>query len=122
MAKAKTPEAWFEALEPDVAPIAVSLRKALNEAGPDLSLKLAWGFPCWVGHERIFSVIAHTDRCNLQLWSGNRLADDFPNRIEGTGKQLRHVKVGSVDQIDDELLSIVDKAIELDRVSPEKVR
>ncbi|MEM6410300.1 MAG: hypothetical protein AAF683_02040, partial [Pseudomonadota bacterium] len=95
MPKAKTPEEWFEKLEPDMAPLATALGDLLNTEGPGLSVKLAWGFPCWAGNERIFSIIAHTDRCNLQLWSGNRLADDFPSRIEGTGKQLRHVKVGS---------------------------
>ncbi|MEO0883806.1 MAG: DUF1801 domain-containing protein [Pseudomonadota bacterium] len=122
MAKPKTPEEWFGAVEPSIAPIALALRDALNTAGPDLTKKLAWGFPCWVGNERIVSIIAHTDRCNLQLWSGNRLADQFPSRIEGTGKRLRHVKIGALEQIDDELTSIIAKAIELDRVSPEKVR
>jgi len=122
MTKAQSPDDWFDLLEPDIAPVALALRRAIQEAGPDLSIGLAWGFPCWSGNERIFSIIAHTDRCNLQLWSGNRLADEFAAQVEGTGKQLRHVKVRSIGDIDDKLKAIINKAIDLDRTAPEKVR
>ena len=88
---------------------------------PHLSVKLAWGFPCYVGNERVFSVIAHKAHVNLQLWSGARLAESNP-RIEGSGKQLRHVKLAALDQLDADLDAIIDAAVELDRMSPEKVR
>ncbi|MEO1407298.1 MAG: hypothetical protein AAFV54_12530, partial [Pseudomonadota bacterium] len=65
MSKAKTPEEWFDTVEPDMAPLALALKSALNKAGPGLSTKLAWGFPCWSGNERIFSIIAHAEHCNL---------------------------------------------------------
>lgn len=122
MTKAKTVSAWFETVEPEMAPIAFALRKVLDEADAELATELAWGFPCWIGNERVFSIIAHMDRCNLQLWSGNRLADQFPHRIEGTGKQMRHIKVRQVNEIDEELLAIIAAAIALDQTDPERVR
>ena len=115
-------DAYFEKQEGAVADIALSLRKLVEEHGADLTCMLAWGFPCWRGNERILSIIAQKDRCNVQLFSGNRLADRWPGRIEGAGKQLRHVKVFGVSEIDDELKDIVLAAIELDRVDPQKVR
>ena len=115
-------DAYFDKQEGAVADIALALRGLMNELGEGLSCKTAWGFPCWSGNERILSIMALKGRCNLQLFSGNRLAGKWPNRIEGTGKQLRHVKIRGVAEIDDELKSIVRAAIELDLTAPEKVR
>lgn len=70
MAKAKSVSEWFETVEPDMAPIATALRDAIETADPGLSTKLAWGFPCWSGTERVFSIVAHAAHCNLQLWYG----------------------------------------------------
>lgn len=115
-------DAYFEKQRGAVGDIALALRGFMNELGDGLTCKPAWGFPCWSGNERILSIMAHKDRCNLQFFSGNRLADKWPSRIEGTGKQMRHVKVRAVSEIDDELKDIVRAAIELDRTAPEKVR
>ena len=115
-------DAYFEKQEGAVADIARALRERVETHADGLPCKLAWGFPCWSGNERIFSIIAYKDRCNLQLWSGNRLSERWPSRIEGTGKQLRHVKVRSIEDIDDELADILKAAIDLDRTAPEKVR
>ena len=115
-------DAYFDKQTGAVSDIALALRARIEHCGTHLTCKLAWGFPCWSGNERIFSIIAHKDRCNLQLFSGNRLAEDWPGRIEGTGKQLRHVKIRSVTDVDDELEAIIKAAVLLDLTDPEKVR
>lgn len=122
MADAKTPDAYFEKLEAQPAKIAKALRQAIVERWPHLELKLAWGFPCWSGQERVFSIIAHKDRCNLQLWQGADLAGAFPERIEGTGKSLRHVKVFHPEEIDAELLAIMAEAVKIGATCPRQVR
>ena len=114
--------AYFNGLEPHQSAIANALEDVIKKQWPHLTVKLAWGFPCWSGNERVFSIIAHADRCNLQLWQGARLADDYFDRIEGTGKSLRHVKVFSADQINDELIDIMDRAVTLDTTAPQRVR
>ena len=108
-------------LEPHQLTIAEGLRARIENLGPDLSCKLAWGFPCWSGRERIFSIIAYKDRCNLQLFYGASLAPAHPGRIEGTGKALRHVKVRSTDEIDDGLDRIIADAIRIDTTDPQRV-
>ena len=115
-------DAYFEKQTGAVADIALALRAAFDGYGEALSCKTAWGFPCWSGNERIASILAHKDRCNLQLFYGNQLAEKWPLRVEGTGKQMRHIKVRSVDDIDDELLEIIAEAVRLDRIDPQKVR
>lgn len=122
MPKPKTVRAYFDNLGPHQGAIATALEDAIKKHWPHLTVKLAWGFPCWSGSERVFSVIAHADRCNLQLWQGAALADDYLERIEGTGKSLRHVKVYSVDQVNDELIDIMDRAVTLDATAPQRVR
>lgn len=120
MAEEKTVNGYFAKQEPPMKEIALALRERVEALGPGLTCKLAWGFPCWSGNERVFSVIAHTDRCNLQLWNGANLAPRF-DRIEGTGKALRHVKVRRVYEIDDGLDAIIRAAIELDATDPQRV-
>jgi len=106
---------YFEKQEGAVAEIALALRDKIESIGPELTCKLAWGFPCWSGNERLFSIMARSDRCNLQLFYGNQLAAKWPNRIEGTGKQLRHIKIYAVREVDEELETILKFAVQLDQ-------
>ncbi|MEL6725392.1 MAG: DUF1801 domain-containing protein [Pseudomonadota bacterium] len=122
MPKPKTVRAYFDGLDPHQSTLATALEDMIKKHWPHLTVKLAWGFPCWSGNERIFSVIAHADRCNLQLWQGARLADDYLDRIEGTGKSLRHVKVYGVEDVNDELIDIMERAVTLDATAPQRVR
>lgn len=121
MSERKTVADYFEKQDPPMRDVALALRAKIEAHGPGLTCKLAWGFPCWSGHERIFSVIAHSGHCNLQLWSGAQLASLSPC-IEGTGKALRHVKVRSIAEIDATLASLIEAAIALDASEPQKVR
>lgn len=116
-----TPDAYFDALDGPMADLARGLRDRVRERAPHLSEALAWGFPCFSGDDRVFSIIAHTGHVNLQLWNGNRLAAAHP-RVAGTGKQLRHVKLKGGGELDDELDAIIDAAAALDREGPERVR
>lgn len=115
-------DTYIAKLSPELQPIAIALGEALVEAMPTHTCKLAWGFPCWIGNERVASLVGHSKHVNLQLWSGNRLAEQFSARIKGTGKQLRHVQLTSVDQVDAEVCEIIRAARDLDQSDPEKVR
>jgi hypothetical protein len=122
MPKPKTVRAYFDQLDPHQSEIAKALEGVIKTHWSYLTVKLAWGFPCWSGNERVFSVIAHADRCNLQLWRGATLANDYFDRIEGTGKALRHVKVFTSSDINDELIDIMDRAVAMDATAPLRVR
>jgi hypothetical protein len=120
--KAKTPDAYFDSLVDDgLAAIARGLRERMKALAPHLSEGLAWGFPCYTGHERVFSIMAQKAHVNLQLWNGNRLTHVTP-RVEGTGAQLRHVKLRTMDDLDATVDAVIEAAAALDRDDPEKVR
>lgn len=119
--KPTTPDAYFEKLHGPMALVAIALREHVRTRAPHLTEALAWGFPCFAGNERVFSIIAHAGHVNLQLWNGARLASDH-SRIEGSGKQLRHVKLRSTGEIDAGLDAIIGAAVKLDRTDPERVR
>lgn len=122
MPKPRTVSAYFDALEPLQSRIALALEEHIKFRWPHLTVKLAWNSPCWSGNERVFSILAHSNRCNLQLWQGAKLAGDYLGRIEGSGKSLRHVKVFGVDQIDDELIDIMEQAVRLDTSEPTRIK
>lgn len=115
-------ERYFEKIDGPMHAVALALREAMTSAAPEAETGLAWGFPCWTGNERIASIIAHKAHCNLQLFNGNRLAPEWPDRIEGTGQQLRHVKVRRVEEVDAEIVAIMRAAVALDTTDPERVR
>ena len=119
--KPKTPDAYFEKLDGPLAEIAVALRHRVTERAPHLSEGLAWGFPCYTGNERVFSIMAQKAHVNLQLWNGNRLTHVSP-RVEGTGKQLRHVKIKDLSYINETVDAVIDAAVALDREDPQRVR
>ena len=119
--KAKTPEDYFSQLEGPMAEIAVALKARVTGRAPHLKEGLAWGFPCYTGNERVFSIMAQKAHVNLELWNGNRLTHVTP-RVEGTGKQLRHVKLRALGDFDETLDAVIDAAVALDRDDPERVR
>ncbi len=113
---------WFSKQPLPIEALARALQIAIEVHGKNLSKSLAWGFPCWSGNERVLSIIAYKSHCNLQIWYGAKLANRFPERIEGSGKSLRHVKIRKLDDIDDEVSKIIKAAIELDASNPQKLR
>ena len=110
-------EAYFDALEGERRDTALALRAMLDEALPGAAVGLAWGKPCWSQAGRIASIIAHARHVNLQLWRGAGLAARWPDRIDGTGKGLRHVKLRAAAEADDELRAIIQAAGALDRAA-----
>lgn len=110
-------QSYFDRLSGPTKEIAEELAQIIPSRGPGLIATIAWNAPCWSGHDRVISIVAHAHHCNLQLWSGARLAEGFYGRIEGSGKALRHVKVREISEIDDELIDIIDRAIALDQSS-----
>ena len=112
MPKPKTVRAYFDSLEPHQGAIALALENAIKHAlaasdGQSLPGAFRAGAvmsACFPSAARRIAAICNSGRA-LEL------ADDYLDRIEGTGKSLRHVKVYSVDQVNDELIDIMDRAV-----------
>jgi hypothetical protein len=97
-------ERFLGASTPDVAAIALAVRRAVLGAFPGA---VEWSDPgnglLAIGSRRSMrdlqsAIVPHRAHVNLQLVDGV----DLPNaagRIEGTGKRARHVKVRSVEDV-----------------------
>ena len=83
---------WFSAQSRTLGPIASAARALLDEGLPGARQAIKWGYPTWVGKGNIAAVQPHTDHVNLQFYRGTSLPDP-EGVLEGTGKELRHVKL-----------------------------
>ena len=98
-----------------VRPIAHALADLVLEEVPSLVSTLAWNFVCFSGENRVVSIIPHSKHVNLQFWQGAHLPDEH-GLLDGTGKDLRHVKCRSVEETRSEKLkSLLRDATLLDQ-------
>jgi len=88
--------------------IAVALRALIRKAAPKLVETVKWGHPCYVGGEKVCSIVAYTDHVNLAFFRGADLADP-EGLLEGTGKEMRHVKLRTVEGIPKKAVSALVK-------------
>jgi hypothetical protein len=105
------------ALPDEVRPIAAALRALVRARAPELSETLKWGNPVWVGNHDAVSLMMFAHHVNLGFFRGADLARKFPE-IEGTGKNLRHVKVPDLSAARRPVLGrILRAAVALDAAS-----
>lgn len=96
-------------------PIGRGLRSLVNRSAPELKETVKWSNPMWVGNENAICLMLFPTHINLGFFRGAELSRTFP-RMEGTGKNLRHVKIGSVAEASDRsLIPLIREAVRLDR-------
>jgi hypothetical protein len=97
-------DAFVNGQAPSVQPVVVRLRELIRATLPDLDeyvdgwgvirYSRGWGMRDWVCY-----VSGHKAHANLGFARGASLPDP-DHLIEGTGKNLRHVKLRSVAEVD----------------------
>jgi hypothetical protein len=99
-----------------------TVRSLVRAIAPELRIERRWGHPWYVGNDLVFVVGAFTRHAGIEFWRGTTLKDPH-HLLEGTGKNLRHVKLRSVEEATSpELVGLLREAIRLDSVSPPRVR
>ena len=92
-------QARIAGLKPRVGEIAIRLRELIQEAAPGLQETVKWGMPTYMKNGNICAIDAYSQHVNLQFYKGTNLKD--PDKLlEGTGKDLRHVKIRSVEYLE----------------------
>jgi hypothetical protein len=108
--------------EPDMDRLADAVRRVARTAGPDLKTEVKWGNPWFVGTDLILLVGAFTRHVGIEFWRGTSLRDP-QGLLEGTGKNLRHVKVRTLAEAKSPALAaLFREAIRLDAVEPRRAR
>ena len=98
MTSAKTVNACISELAPEKRKIAEALRKIVLNADPGLQESVKWGNPTYEKKGRVCYIADMGGYMNFGFFKGANLTDPT-GRIEGTGKDMRHIKVKSLDDI-----------------------
>jgi hypothetical protein len=102
--------------------VAERAEKLVREVGPTLKVETHWGMPWYVGRDLVCLAGAFTNHVGMQFWRGSILPDP-DHLLEGTGKNLRHVKLRTLEEVSSpKLARLIRAAIALDRKESKRVR
>jgi hypothetical protein len=102
--------------------VAETVRTLVRALAPELRVERRWGNPWYVGNDLVFVIGAFTHHAAVEFWRGTSLKDPH-HLLEGTGKNMRHAKLRSVEEATSpELVGLLREAIRLDAVSPPRAR
>jgi hypothetical protein len=105
-----------------MADVAEAARRVVRSVGPRLRTETKWGQPWFAGTDLVCVVGAFTHHVGVEFYRGTALPDPR-GRLEGTGKNLRHVKVRtSVEATAPALATLIRAAVRLDRTEPKRIR
>jgi hypothetical protein len=97
-------------------------RETVRSVGRHLRIERRWGLPWFVGRDLVCCVGAFTGHVGVEFWRGATLAPHHA-LLEGTGKNLRHVKLRSVREAGSPaFLRLVQDAVRLDAESDPRPR
>jgi len=91
-------EAFIEKLDPEFREIASRIRRLIIEVIPDVSETFKWNQPVYERDSLICYIGSFKEHISLGFYHGAFLAD--PEKyLEGAGRQLRHIKIKSVEDL-----------------------
>ena len=102
--------------------VAARATEVIEKAGPSLRIERHWGHPWFVGVDLVFAVGAFAQHASVEFWRGTSVPDP-DHLLEGTGKNLRHVKLRTLEAAaSPPFARLVRRALALDRQEPRRVR
>jgi hypothetical protein len=104
---------------PDVEQV---VRATVEATAPQLTIVRAWGHRWYKGVDLVLCFGAFQKHVGVEFWRGASLRDP-KGLLEGTGKNLRHVKLRSRAQASaPKFRALIREAVSLDRRSPPRPR
>lgn len=91
-------EGYLARVEPPLRGLVREVRRTVLDAVPGMEETVKWGSLTYEMNGIVCSIVIHKGHVNLQLRRGAELADP-DGLLEGTGKSMRHLKVGSPGDI-----------------------
>jgi len=92
-------EEYLEKYSPQMSKIAVKLRNLILEMFPSMEELIKWNNLVYRMNGYVCAILIHKAHINLEFWRGAELKDP-ENRLEGTGKKMRHLKISDESEID----------------------
>ena len=102
-------------LPSDIQQIVSRLREVIFQASPELKEEVKWSKPSYSQQGLVCYLAPAKKHVNLGFYKGSELKDEGAV-LQGTGKQMRHIQVKKLEQINEELfVSLIQEAIELNK-------
>lgn len=97
-------DAWFEGLPEKQRPLLERVRALIFATVPQVTEEEKWSRPCYSTSRGLFCYLQTSkSHATLGFQKGSALAD--PQKVlQGTGKDMRHVRLKSMDNPDDATL------------------
>jgi uncharacterized protein YdhG (YjbR/CyaY superfamily) len=106
----KQVDAYIDKQKSPQKEILQKVRKIFQETLPDCEEKMAWGVVTFASGK--FYIAAMKDRVHIGF-AVTGLSEDEISMFEGSGKTMRHVKIPTLESIDEErllrMIEMVDK-------------
>jgi len=94
--------------------VACKLRRVIQEHFSDLKEEMKWNVPTYSQNQNVCSIMVHKNHVNFQIFNGAHIEDS--QDLAGTGKDMRHLKLSSLDDLNSaKLRQYLKQALELDR-------
>ncbi|SHN30352.1 DUF1801 domain-containing protein [Gracilibacillus kekensis] len=108
-------EQYIEKHPKNIQEITVNLRQLILNTSSEWTEEIKWGMPSYSINKNICYLQASKNHVNLGFYHGAQLEDPH-NLLGGTGKQMRHIRVKKMEDIDEDSLKLyVKNAIQLDQ-------
>ena len=109
-----TQQEWFSSAPENQKPMLDALRALILTAAPGIVEKIKWSRPCYSTPRGMFCYLHRAkNHVTIGFQQGASL-NDPKGLLEGTGKDMRHIKIDDVGGIDKPaILDLVHQAIKL---------
>ena len=98
------------------------MHELIRAIAPELRREKKWGMPWYAGTDLVVLPIAVAPHVGVEFWRGTSLKDRH-HLLEGTGHNLRHVKVKTLPEATSpDLIELLREAVDLDRAEPPRPR
>ena len=104
MARSKNVDSWIAELDPLHREISVKLRDLILHTEPSLKETIKWGHPIYEKDGNVCYLACNDRYVTLGFFNGAAL-NDPQKLIEGTGVKMRHVKLWTMADIQDALIT-----------------
>ena len=105
-----------------IADVEKRAMRLVRDVAPGLRVEEHWGHPWFVGRDLVCLVGAFSRHVGMEFWRGSSIPDP-DHLLEGTGKNLRHVKLRTVAEAGSPRLArLLGRAVALDRSEPRRSR
>jgi hypothetical protein len=112
----KAVDSYITELEGWKGEVVSRVRQIILNAAPEANESIKWAQPVYESDGPFAYIRAFQNTVNFGFWRGIDIKDP-KGRLQGSGGKMRHVKLSSLDDIDESTFSdLIRQAIEMNRL------